>query len=185
MTDITKLLIAGQTCQQGQQQTKADKYWKGSPFEWFRRLASRSKGATGERMVADILEGNGSVVPRDPAGKPTKPKGSGTDFDIFPDNLPTEVKTSSAWEATDNKFVWQQLRSKQKYERVVFLGLNASGAQAWWCTKGDLEQHIFGRDEFRQHAGKKGEQDLYWIHTEGGTVASVPSWFRTMETWHD
>ena len=185
MTDVTKTLVEGQTCQKGQEETEADRYWKGSPFEWFRLLASRSKGAMGERMVCDILEALGSSVPRDKKGKPIKPKGSGSDYDIFPDDILTEVKTSSAWEARDNKFVWQQLRSNQTYERVVFLGLNASCAQAWWCTKGDLERHVFGRDEFRQHGGSAGNQDLYWIQTDGGNTAVVPTFFRSLDTWHD
>jgi hypothetical protein len=186
MADITKMITEGQTYQAAQEGSSDYEYWSGSLFEWFRRIASpKAKGSKGERMVADILEALGADVPRDKTGKPTKPKGSGTQFDIFPDQIKTEVKTSSAWEGTDFGWTWQQIRAMQDYERLVCLGINANGAYAWWCTKEDLEKHIFGRNEFRQHGGSTGKQDLYWISTPGGDTAEVPTFFRSMDTWND
>ena len=185
MSDVTKTIIEGKTYIEAQVQTIIDKFWEDSRFTWFRILPSRSKGAKGEGMVADMLENLGCNLYRNKKGKPTKPKGSGTDFDIYPDQIRTEVKTSSSWDAILNRYKWQQLRSLQEYDRVVLLGINPNQAQAWWCTKEDLEKHIFGRDEFRQHGGKKGAQELYWISTPGGETAEVPAFFRSMDTWND
>jgi hypothetical protein len=162
-----------------------DLFWKGSEFEKFRNFASRKKGKEGEHLAADLLEAQGSTIPRGKKGEPTKPKGSGSEFDIFPDKIKTEVKTSSAWNGTRCAFRWQQLRD-QLYERIVFIGINPNELYMWWCTKADLEKHIFGRDEFRQHAGKDGGQELYWISTQGGSLTpDVPAWFRSMDTWND
>jgi hypothetical protein len=185
MADITKMITEGQTYQAAQEGSNDYEYWEGKKFEWFRRIASpKAKGARGERMVADILEALGADVPRDPTGKPTKPPGSGTEFDIYPDKTKTEVKTSSAWEGTDDRWTWQQLREEQTYDRVIFLGINADSAQAWWCTKEDLEQHVFGQSSFRQHGGRNGTGPMYWIHTANYGL-SAPPWFRSMDTWND
>jgi hypothetical protein len=148
-------------------------------------MSSVRKGSQGERLVADILEAKGCTVPRNKTGKNKKPKGAGTDYDLWIDDIKIEVKTSTTWDNVLNRFRWQQLRSTQDYERVVFVGINPNDIYLWWCTKQDLEAHIFGRDNFRQHAGKNGKQDLYWLSTNGATdLPDTPKWFRCIERWN-
>ena len=189
MSDITKLVLESTTYARWLDPTAEDLYWADSQFGCFRRFASRTKGKEGEHLTADVLELLGSIVPRHQKGKkkgqPFKPAGAGTDYDVLIDDYEVEVKTSSAWQAQSNNFAWQQFRPFQEYIRVICVGINANQVQAWWCTKEDLEKHIFGRDEFRQHGGKKGEQELYWISTPGGDTAEVPAFFRSMDTWND
>ena len=152
--------------------------WVGSTFEHHKGLSSKAKGSWGERLTCDILEGLGANVPRRKNGKNKKPQGSGTDFDIYVDNKTIEVKTSFAWDETEDSFTWQQIRD-QEYEYIVFVGVNPNECKAWFATKDDLVKEIFGRNEYRQHAGKDGEQELYWIQVKDG----VPDWFVPIENW--
>ena len=163
--------------------------WDGSLFELWNKISSpKRKGAEGEKLAADILEKLGAQVLRDKNGKHCKPKGSTSDFDIYVDNHKVEVKCSSAWAKTgrepeDNSFRWQQIRSLQEYDRVVFIGINPNELHMWWCTKEDLKNNIFGKDKHRQHAGKDGKQELYWIKVDGKIIPKIPSWFREMSSW--
>jgi hypothetical protein len=157
------------------------KYWDGSLFAPFRQISSsRKKGAVGELMVAQLMTSLGHKVPYNSKGKPKKilPYNNVTDYDIEVDGYKVEVKTSSAWNETDYDFKFQQIRN-QDYDRIIFQGLNNNNAKVWWATKGDLAKHIFGRDEYRQHGGKSGKQELYWIKT----TDSIPSWFRDIDTF--
>jgi len=151
--------------------------WKNSTFETFYRMNSpKAKGTRGERLVADLFEGMGSNILRNKKGKPARMKGD-SDHDIVVDNYLTEVKTSLTWGDQRDSFTWQQIRTKQKYDRIVFLGINPDNIKVWWAKKEDLDKYIAGNKQYRQHGGKNGEQDTYWIKNE------IPSWFREIEDW--
>jgi len=150
--------------------------WKGSPFESFYLSSSKGKGAKGERLIAEILEHYGFDVLRDKKGKLKRLCGN-SDHDIVVDNYTVEVKTSLTWGADRDMFTWQQIRSMQEYERIVFIGLNPDEMKVFWASKKDLEDNIFGKDEYRQHGGKKGDQELYWLRNH------IPAWFKSLEEW--
>ena len=84
---------------------------------------------------------------------------------------------SLTWGEQQNCFTWQQIRPLQEYDRIVFIGVNPDSLHLWWATKEDILQHIAGHDSYRQHGGKNGGQDLYWIKNE------IPTWFRSIEEW--
>jgi len=176
---LTEIATKSNTYQQWYQEDTS--FWDGSEFEKLKVMSSRKKGAQAERLTADIMEGLGCDVPRDRNGNNKKPYSS-SDFDLFIDGFRVEVKMSTAWDNTLNKFTWQQLRN-QDYQRVIFVGINPNHLDMWWCTKEELRSFIFGRDKYRQHAGKNGGQELYWIHTSGGDTVDVPSFFKTMGEW--
>ena len=156
-------------------------YWDGSLFAPFRQISSsRTKGAKGELMVAQLMSSLGHKVPYNNKGKPKKtlPFINATDYDIEVDGYKVEVKTSTAWNETDNDFKFQQIRN-QDYDRIVFQGLNNNNAKVWWATKDDVVKHLFNDNKYRQHGGKDGGQELYWI----GTIDGVPKWFRDIATF--
>ena len=157
------------------------KYWDGSLFAPFRQISSsRTKGAKGELMAAQLMTSLGHKVPYNCKGKPKKtlPFIKSTDYDIEVDGYKVEVKTSTAWNETDNDFRFQQIRN-QDYDRIIFQGLNNNNAKVWWATKNDVAKHLFGNNEYRQHGGKNGGQELYWV----GAIDGVPKWFRDIATF--
>lgn len=142
--------------------------WEGSKFQSFRNIPSpKSKGAQGERMVQQVMEALGHRVER-----PTS-----SEHDRIIDGWKTEIKVSTTWNETLDNWTWQQIR-EQDYDRIIFVGINPNDVSIWWATKEDLRQFVLGRDEMRQHAGKDGGQELYWIQGSG-----VKPWFREMNSF--
>jgi hypothetical protein len=149
-------------------ESKNNSIWKNSKFEDFKDLSSRSKGVKAEKIVEEIMiHSYGHTV--------SKPLYDG---DRLIDGHEVEIKASTCWEENIDSFTWQQIRSKQKYDRIIFVGINPNDAKMWWATKEDLEKHIFCGDNYRQHGGKKGGQDLYWLQG-----CSKQDWFREIETF--
>jgi hypothetical protein len=152
-------------------------FWRNSLYESFFLMSSpKAKGSRGERLAAEVFETLGHDILRKKNGKLARLEGD-ADHDIVVDGYRTEVKLSLTWDSTPDQFTWQQIRSLQKYDRIIFIGLNPDEAKMWWATKEDLERNIFGKSCYRQHGGKKGNQELYWIRNE------VPAWFRPVEEW--
>ena len=152
-------------------------FWRGTLYESFFLMSSpAAKGSRGERLAAEVMEALGHDILRKKNGKLDRLDGD-RDHDIVVDNYRTEVKLSLTWGPVANNFCWQQIRSLQDYDRIIFIGMNPQEVKMWWATKKDLEDNIFGKSCYRQHGGKDGKQELYWIRDE------VPSWFRPIEEW--
>jgi hypothetical protein len=142
--------------------------WEGSKFQSFRNIPSpKSKGSQGEKLVAQLLENLGHKV--------TKPLSS--DYDRVINGHKVEIKVSTTWNEQLNNWTWQQIRD-QDYDRIIFVGINPDEIYVWWATKGDIFEHILGNDRKRQHAGKDGGQELYWIQG-----AARQDWFRDLDTF--
>ena len=150
-------------------------FWRGSRYECFKSMSPAAKGARGERLIAEIMEGLGHTVLRKKNGRPARLDGD-SDHDIVVNGHRTEVKLSLTWGETLDMFTWQQLRPLQNYERIIFMGMNPNELKLWWATKEDLENNIFGKACYIQHAGL----DIYWVKTE---KHGVPSWLRNIEEW--
>ena len=152
-------------------------FWRGTLYESFFLMSSpKAKGARGERLAAEIMETLGHTILRKNDGKLARLDGN-ADHDIVVDGQRTEVKLSLTWDGQPDRFTWQQIRSLQDYDRIIFIGINPNEVKMWWATKNDLRQNIFGKSCYRQHGGKNGKQELYWIKNE------IPSWFRPIEEW--
>ena len=143
--------------------------WKGSRFQHLKEIPSpRSKGAKAEQITQEIMEALGHKV--------KKPKSKQHDRII--DGYKTEIKFSTSWSEKYNLFTWQQIRGFQDYQRIIFVGCNPNDIQFWWATKEDLKKHVFGKDKLRQHGGKDGDQELYWLKD-----VHKRSWFRDLSTF--
>ena len=78
---------------------KTAEWWDGSLFESFRMITNpRTKGKIGEKLVSDVMEQLGSTVERS----------KDSNFDRIIDGHRTEIKVSTAWECTQNKFRWSK-----------------------------------------------------------------------------
>ena len=149
--DLTDEAIASRTYSNLNKHT-TEPYWRGSVFEDFAMIRSpRSRGAAGEKLVGDIFESHGHTVKRSRTSQ----------YDRLIAGHKIEIKVSTTWDSTPDKFRWSQIRN-QPYDRIVFCGINANELKLAWAEKSELEKYVFN-DAHRQHAGKRGGLDIYWI----------------------
>jgi len=128
--------------------------WKGSPFEWMMRLASRRRGKAGELLAAAWMRTLGYRV---------EPPLSG-DHDRLVNGRKVEIKMSTLWEG--GTYVFQQLRD-QDYECAFLLGISPTIAHAWLLPK----SVAFARS-VPQHGGARGS-DTRWLSF---AASAPPDW---------
>lgn len=130
--------------------------WTGSPFAWILTLPSRTKGAVGEKLIAQWLVRNGFRV--------TRPANTGCD--IVVNNIKFEVKFSTLWKS--GGYTFQQLRD-QDYAFVFCLGISPQAVHAWLLPK-----HVAWEHGIPQHGGSKG-QDTRWLTFP---ASNAPAWLK-------
>lgn len=153
---------------------KKDPYIE-SKNQWFRALASGSKGTVGELLIGEYLESEGLKVfsPQEAkknllVNKSIPPK----NFDIYilNLNLRCEVKTSSMWNGS-NVFRFQQIR-KQEYDIIIFQFIYPEHVERYYCPKEIVEEMIMIPSKV-QHGGKNSKNtdpDTYWEIVKYNTV---------------
>jgi hypothetical protein len=146
-----------------------------STNQWFRPLASRTKGKVGELLIGEYLETEGvNIISPADAKKQSKVNNSipTSDYDIFlvDQNLKCEVKTSSMWTGSQ-EFRFQQIR-KQEYDIIIFQFIYPETIERYYCPKDVVESMITIPSKV-QHGGKnkKNEDpDTYWEIVKFNTV---------------
>lgn len=133
--------------------------WIGSPFEWIRRVPSRTRGAIGESLVAGWCAARGFDVVR----------ARNSDADRIIHGHRVEIKVSTLWANGGYKF--QQIRN-QGYDYCFCLGISPFDAHAWLLPKSILLQFVIGH--MGQHTGAAGT-DTAWLGFQPSTA------FRWME----
>ncbi len=139
--------------------TPEDEAWEGSPFDWFRKKASATKGKIGRDLVASVLDSNGF----DPARR-------GMGFEVNKRSI--RVRTSLMWGGGDFKF--EQFRDTD-FDFVFCLGLYPESAYGWLIPKGELIQNGNLQDReglTPQHGGQAGTED-FWLSIN---TSSTPAW---------
>lgn len=131
--------------------------WIGSPFEWILALPSRSKGAVGEKLVAEWCIHNGLLVERSPS----------TQADRIINGHRIEIKLSTLW--AGNSYRFQQIRD-QDYEHLLCLGLSPNEVHCWLLPKDLLHKYVIRH--MGQHTGATGK-DTAWLEVN---PLSVPDW---------
>lgn len=141
--------------------------WRGSPFEWLLSVPSRSKGAYGEKFVAELFRANDFEV--------KKPL-SGTDHDRVINGHRIEIKLSTSWAGSDS-YTFQQIRD-QDYDYVLCLGISPQDAHCWVVPKSEIQIGKSGVSH--QHGGQRGSDTLWltfssknppeWIQAHGGSL---------------
>lgn len=129
---------------------ESDDPWAGSPFEWIRRLPSRTVGKIGEQLVAGWCAAKGLDV--------TSSGDSEADRVIAERRV--EIKFSTLWASGIYKF--QQIRD-QDYEYAVCLGISPFDAHCWVIPKTVLRQYVIGHTP--QHTGRGGT-DTFWLSVQ-------------------
>jgi hypothetical protein len=148
--------------------TEEDKAWEGSPFDWFRKKASSTKGKIGRDFVTSLLEASGFAVDRVGVGLEANGK-------------TIRVKLSLMWGAGD--FTFEQIRETD-FDFLLCLGLYPDSSYGWLIPKSELlvDGVLQDREGLKgQHGGQDDPNDFWitavnaqnpyrWLEPYGGTT---------------
>lgn len=145
---------------------KANLYdpWVGTPFEGYRYMDNKQKGALGEMYVSLLFKAAGHKV--------DFARTSTAGHDRVIDGIQTEIKFSLAH--TNNKkqtlkndcFTMNHVAVGKDWERLIFLAINGdpNKVRAMYMTKEDFKIALnTGKYFSHQQGGKKSDNDDYMI----------------------
>jgi len=128
-----------------------------SPLLPLKSLSSRKKGKHFESIVKQWLSKNGLRVT----------KGTSSNHDFIVNGLKVEVKGSFLWgQGTGYKF--QQIRTNQDYDILIFLALHPSQIEIYGCTAVRAKENLEIQDErglwiYNQHGGNKVNSGTFQV----------------------
>lgn len=135
--------------------------YAGSAMKMYQDLSSKAKGAAFEYLITEVLETQGFTV--------EKPKKS-TDYDRLINGKKVEIKGSLGWVTNGeiSHYRFQQLRSAQDYEIVLFLFVTPGGIEIKGASKKVVMNNIAYQDEHgfwphNQHGGKRVNSGTFCI----------------------
>jgi len=147
-----------------------------SPMKLYQDLSSKAKGSAFEYLVTEVLSANGFTV--------EKPKKS-TDYDRLINNKKVEIKGSLGWVTNGqiSHYRFQQLRSAQDYEIVLFLFITPDGIEIKGATKKVVMEKVAYQDEkgfwpHNQHGGKRVNSGTFCLDVSN---ASALDWMLPIE----
>lgn len=129
-----------------------------SLFLPIKTLSSKKKGAVFEKFVDEICTKNGHRVLR-----PDK----STAYDRLIDGKRVEIKGSFLW-GKGTHFRWQQIRTAQDYDYVLFLAFYPDRLELYTATSDVVKENLEVQDEkgnwtYNQHGGKKVNSGAFVI----------------------
>lgn len=149
-----------------------NEFWEGSPFEWIRHLASRTRGKIGQDLARSVFSEYGY--------SPAKRRNS---FEV---NGKTIIsRYSTPWEFTTWQF--QQVRDTD-FHYLFCLGITPDSASTWLIPKSELYlptgELVEGKEGWgRQHGGIAGNEDSWlivptdkppaWLAKFGGSIDGI------------
>lgn len=136
-----------------------DATWSGSPFNWIRKLPSRSSGAIFEQLVSGFFSQQGFEVRRSPD----------SDADRIIGGLRTEIKGSTLW--ANGSYRFQQLRD-QDYAIAICLGISPYDAHCWVIPKSAIMEGIDILDGLTHQHGGRGGTDTAWLGVHPDNIQS-------------
>lgn len=134
-----------------------DPAWRGSPFDWVRRLPSpKRRGAIGEKLLTAILH---------EAGIPVEATDS-IESDRCVGGLRTEIKT--AFRSRSGRYTFMQIRPAHDFERLLLFGISPDRLDLYDLAKSEMLPHAR-----RQHIGAhgSGETRLFFMPAD-----APPAW---------
>lgn len=119
-------------------------------------LSSRKKGAQAEKIVKEFFSKVYGLNVR---------KCENSDHDFILEDIKTEHKMSALWvdsHGNTTVFRWQQIRTVQDYELMIFMAVYPDKIRLFYATKQDLLDNL---DPFlnNQHGGKKTNSGTMFI----------------------
>ena len=131
--------------------------YKGTPLESFHSLSSKAKGSFFEKLVEEMAKSEGWKVSR----------GGSSDYDRMIGGQRIEIKGSFLW-GEGTHFRWQQLRTAQDYDKVIFVAAYPDRIEFFEADKATVKENVEIQDSrghwiYNQHGGKKVNSGTFFI----------------------
>jgi hypothetical protein len=158
--------------------TEEDEAWEGSPFDWFRKRPSATKGKIGRDFAASLIEDSGFKIVR--RGIALKVNGK-----------TIRVKLSLMWGA--GSLTFEQIKD-DPFDYLICIGLYPENSYGWLIPKDEMivKGNAQGRLGFRGQHVRPGENpsDFWikglnpvdpfeWLWPYGGTTDTLQRVIRT------
>ena len=136
--------------------------YEGSPFQVYKQMSSKVKGAHFEKIFEEYMIAKGYEL--------RKNYNSDHDrvFVVDGEEVKFEVKGSLLWGEEGTSMKWQQIRTDQDYDMIVFMGIFPTHIQFYLSDKETVSKHIDIVDEngyypYNQHGGKRVRSGTFAI----------------------
>tara|TARA_B100002019_G_scaffold73669_1_gene63639 strand:+ start:9646 stop:10176 length:531 start_codon:yes stop_codon:yes gene_type:complete len=128
-----------------------------SPFRVYKEMSSKRKGKFFEKLVSEYCKHLGFAV--------TRPKQS--EYDRIINGRRVEIKGSMLWGGGD-QFRWQQIRTGQDYDVIIFLAMYPDRVEMYSSTKQEVDEFVSAQDEngfwkYNQHGGKTVNSGTFFL----------------------
>jgi hypothetical protein len=130
--------------------TEEDEAWEGSPFDWFRKKPSATKGKIGRDLAAFLIETSGFAVSRVGMGLEAEGK-------------TIRVKLSLMWGA--GSLTFEQIKD-DPFDYLLCLGLYPGDSYGWFIPKKEMivDGDAQDRDGFSGQHVQPGEKPSdFWL----------------------
>jgi hypothetical protein len=147
-----------------------------SKFRILKEMSSKRKGAVFEKIFEEKMIENGHTL--------LKNLNSDHDrrFEINGEEVKFEIKGSMLWGEDGDSFRWQQIRTSQDYDIMLFMAIYPEEIKFFYATKDEVKEVVEVQDEngdwiYNQHGGKKVNSGTFFLH-------GMPEDFPIMKEFH-
>lgn len=128
-----------------------------SKFKILKDLSSKKKGSLFEKLYTEFKLSQGIAVT----------KASNSDHDRIVAGKKVEIKGSFLW-GESNVFRWQQIRTSQDYEIIVFIAIYPDRIEFYQADKDTVKANLEVQDSsgdwiHNQHGGKSTNSGCFFI----------------------
>ena len=134
-----------------------------SKFRILKEMSSKRKGAVFEQIFEERMVKNCHTL--------LKNLNSDHDrrFEVDGKEVKFEIKGSMLWGEDGDAFRWQQIRTAQDYDVMVFMAIYPTNISFYWATKEEVKAFVEVQDEdgfwiYNQHGGKSVNSGTFFLH---------------------
>jgi hypothetical protein len=139
-----------------------DPYAK-SKFRILKEMSSKRKGAVFEKIFEEVMLDAGHTL--------LKNLNSDHDrrFLVNDKEVKYEIKGSMLWGEDGDSFRWQQIRTSQDYDIMIFMAIYPKQIEFFAASKSDVKELVEVQDAdgnwiYNQHGGKRVNSGTFFLH---------------------
>ena len=150
--------------------------YKESKILPLKNLSSKKKGSKFEKITKEWLQSLGAIVEKSSCG---------TQSDYLVDGIRVEIKGSFLW-GDGTHFRFQQIRTTQEYDVILFLCVFPTHVEFYVCSKKESKDNLEiqnkkGQWTHNQHGGKNKNSGTFFIDC----FPSQINWMHKMTSMKD